>query len=115
MIWGGTETAVTIIAASIPSLRKLFQSLRSSGKSNSYKYSGSYPLHSSKGHTMLSKGGNTSSAVREEHKLDDRSDKSILGGSSWTGSNIKQTNEITVSYEDKSLRDNPREVHSTIP
>ncbi|KAK2766965.1 hypothetical protein FQN54_006281 [Arachnomyces sp. PD_36] len=115
VIWGGSETAVTIVAASIPSLRKLFQSLRSSDRSGSYKYSGSYPLSSSKGHSVLSKGNNNVSVIRDEHKHDDRSDKSILGGASWSGSNIKQTNEILVSYEDKSYRDRPNQVHSTLP
>ncbi|ORY01418.1 hypothetical protein BCR34DRAFT_605914 [Clohesyomyces aquaticus] len=99
LIWTMVETAITIIAASIPFLRVLVRDSTSAGRAS--KPTGhSYQLHSTPGKIMSSR------VQRRDRGNDDLSDKSILGASDSgtalpsadTGGIMKQQ-EIHVEWE----------------
>ncbi|KZF19790.1 hypothetical protein L228DRAFT_271109 [Xylona heveae TC161] len=105
LIWAAAETGATLVAASIPSLRILFIRIRSTrGGSGGQGYSDSYKLSENTKSTNskrnpFSHGYRTShSAAAERTKRDDQSDKSILGAAA-DDPQIKQTHEVTISYQ----------------
>ncbi|KAL2007978.1 hypothetical protein VTN00DRAFT_7960 [Thermoascus crustaceus] len=110
LLWAAAETGLTIVAVSLPSLRALLTKLRSSRNySSGREQSNGYQLSSGGGkvRNSISRGGVFSGNYRNKGtvlptKRDDQSDKSILSaaqGGNGTKSYIKQTNEITISYD----------------
>jgi len=110
LLWAAVETGLTMVAVSLPSLRALVTKLRSSRNySSGREQSNGYQLSSSgtKARVSVSRGGVFSGNYRSKGtvlptKRDDHSDKSILGaaeGGNGTNSYIKQTNEVTITYE----------------
>ncbi|KAK3364700.1 putative integral membrane protein [Lasiosphaeria hispida] len=113
-IWGNAETTVTIIAASIPTLRVL---IRDATNSRRYYQSGSKGTGTNSSRTKKSKaatgpGSNTVVTVsggplsshdpeRQKQRHDDGSDRSILGSSEKVGK-IVRTNDFSVEYHKSS-------------
>ncbi|KAF7588697.1 hypothetical protein BBP40_005296 [Aspergillus hancockii] len=103
LIWASAETGLTIFAASIPSLRVLF--IRISSSYDRTDEPSSY--HNSSKRSRNHRSGASGSRHRDPYRYgesitladrqDDNSIKSILGSSG-----IKQTQEITVTYEQDS-------------
>lgn len=119
LIWGLAESAITIVAASIPFLRMLVREV-SSGYASRGKYTGnSYQLQ----HQSHGPSSGTRSKVKADPGIyeteigrndDTGSDKSILGDKdAQTAGQIVQTQEVRVEYGDSSdeasLRDNKLE------
>ena len=110
-MWSYAETAVTVIAASIPVLRVLVREASKaygSGRGETYKLSGAgrHTTHTrcqatarraSRGNKLQDVFGNGVSS------LDDLSDRSILG-ETRKESAITQTTEVMVHYSDRSTR-----------
>ncbi|KAK3934691.1 hypothetical protein QBC46DRAFT_299422 [Diplogelasinospora grovesii] len=117
VIWGSAETAITIMAASIPVLRVLVREVKTatrrrygeSTNSDTYhkKSYGAGTVQRANTVTMVtsdykhgiqsSNAGSFPSFVRE----DDSSDKSIIGAHKASGK-ILQTQEITVRYHERT-------------
>lgn len=108
LIWAITESAITIMAASIPFIRLMVKDISTRGGSRSQTYSNkaSYQLadRPSLGNKMSTKTdikahmgafGRDSTNI----KSDDQSDRSILGDMNGHG-RITQTKEITIAYSE---------------
>ncbi|KAI0174031.1 hypothetical protein BJ166DRAFT_574367 [Pestalotiopsis sp. NC0098] len=103
--WGAAETAVTVIATSIPILRALFSELRSTARSNS-KGTGKDAMPASQ--SRFSRMSKTPAVVvnararpvsqQELNEGDSDSDRSI-----WPGGKpyIMKTDEITLTYDER--------------
>ncbi|KAI4604391.1 hypothetical protein KJ359_000529 [Pestalotiopsis sp. 9143b] len=103
--WGAAETAVTVIATSIPILRALFSELRSTARSNS-KGTGKDAMPGSQ--SRFSRMSKTPAVVvnararpvsqQELNEGDSDSDRSI-----WPGGKpyIMKTDEITLTYDER--------------
>ncbi|KAJ8113021.1 hypothetical protein OPT61_g4754 [Boeremia exigua] len=108
LIWAMTESAITIVAASIPFMRLMMQDLTSRGGSRgrSYGNTGSYQLKDrpSAGHSI-----GTKTEIKAQPaayykdttrvKSDDQSDRSILRDAK-DAENITQTREVTIAYSE---------------
>ncbi|KAF3015872.1 hypothetical protein E8E14_008475 [Neopestalotiopsis sp. 37M] len=131
--WGAAETAVTVIATSIPILRALFSELRSTARSNSKGGTGKDAMPgNSYSQSRLSRMSKTPAGVlvssrparpisqQELNEEDSDSDRSI-----WPGGKpyIMKTDEITLTYDDRRRdeehgyemghvgRDSPKDTH----
>lgn len=104
-IWGNAESCVTIIAASIPILRVLVRDAKTSYRSyyvsepndnNNTALTGSRV----RGQNSVVVTGGRRDSNHAGNKLDDGSEKSILGGSTSPGKIIRK-NEVVVEYQDR--------------
>ena len=100
LIWAAAETAVIIIAASIPFLRLGLKELQGVSKKKSRSYNMDFT--SNNFHTF---GGTSATRTRihtaaegKAVRPDDRSDKSILGTRAASSTDIVRTCEISVEY-----------------
>lgn len=91
LIWGTAESAVTIIAASIPILRVLVSDFHSSARK--YYNQNSEPTTTRKSKTTTNRT-QTRTIIRSE-RPDDASERSIVAA---TGQGIVATSEIEVEY-----------------
>ncbi len=103
-----TESAITIVAASIPFMRLMMQDLTSRGGSRgpSYGNTGSYQL---KDRPSAGRSIGTKTEIKAQANVyykdtthvkgDDQSDRSILRDTK-DGENITQTREITIAYSE---------------
>jgi hypothetical protein len=98
LIWGLSETSITIVAASIPFLRVLVREKSSHGRSYQLG-SSSHPYDVSS--RSKSAGFHMEPVVKR--KTDESSDKSILNEAGPGG--IVQTNEIRIEYGSDEERD----------
>lgn len=110
LIWAITESAITIIAASIPFMRLMMQDLSTRGGSRSrgqsYGNAGSYQLAD---HPSSRRNMGTKTDIKAHHstygrdavhtKGDDESDRSILRDTKDSG-RITQVNEVTIAYSE---------------
>jgi hypothetical protein len=103
--WGAAETAVTVIATSIPILRALFKELRSTARSYGKSTSKDGMPHS-RSHITKSVAHVHSRPrpVSQEGLNDSDSDRSI-----WPGGKpyIMKTDEITLTYDDRPAGKEP--------
>ena len=124
-IWGNAESAVTIIAASIPILRVLVREVRSTARRyyvSKEGGTGSSGLRSRTGrntqhNTVVISGGNLTSSRHHSHVpskvQDDSSDKSILSDGPYSknaNGRIVRTNEINVAYQSRKDADSDYEM-----
>jgi len=115
-IWGNAESAVTIIAASIPILRVLVREVRSTARRyyvSKEGGTGSNTQHN----TVVISGGNLTSSRHHSHVpskvQDDSSDKSILSDGPYSknaNGRIVRTNEINVAYQSRKDADSDYEM-----
>ncbi|KAK0624516.1 hypothetical protein B0T17DRAFT_492545 [Bombardia bombarda] len=114
-IWGNAESAITIIAASIPILRVLIRDVaqtrryHKTGIGGKTGMSGSTKLPSTVV-TTVSGGRDKGDIARKKRDLDDDSDKSILGNDGdrtprTAGNKIVQTNDFSVEYHQRKDSD----------
>lgn len=108
LIWAMTESAITIVAASIPFMRLMMKDITSRGASRdqSYGNTGSYRLADRPGmgrnmgtKTAIKAQTNVYGKATSHVKSDDESDKSILRDAKDNG-RITQTNEVTIAYSE---------------
>lgn len=100
--WGTAETAITIVASSIPVLRVLIRRLRSSAE-GCYEVHGSCPIHSGTGGraamhgaVITISGGRARGGAAESSE----SQRSFEMESGMTGK-IVRTNEVRVEVQDR--------------
>jgi hypothetical protein len=105
-IWSGSETAVTIVAASIPFLRVLVRNISRKATKKYYRNAGNeLDVMSANNSTKV----RTVTVARGKHaeapgRADDRSDKSILGEEVMNGDNVIVHREFYISYPDQESR-----------
>ncbi|KAF2453484.1 hypothetical protein BDY21DRAFT_126629 [Lineolata rhizophorae] len=121
LIWAAAETAITIIAASIPFLRLLIKAATSSLTNSPYGRSGSYNLQ----RLSVRRDGTTSSRTatvqcgiaepvsKKQDDRSDRSDKSILGVLNPTKTDIVHVQEVKIEYHDREDEESQREPEQT--
>ncbi|KAH7121084.1 hypothetical protein B0J11DRAFT_56634 [Dendryphion nanum] len=107
LIWGLAESAITIMAASIPFMRLLIREVSSrsgsNGRSNKKSSANTYQLQDRSHHSNL--GNKTKAETDIYHKQlagkdDEGSDKSILGEARGYQGKIMQTSEVRIEYGD---------------
>jgi len=95
LIWSGSESAVTISAASIPFLRLMIKEVSNAGR----YYAEDYGLGPISGRNVVIESDRTrKSSRRNDDRRSDRSDRSIFGDG-IPGNGIMQTDEVVIEYE----------------
>jgi len=117
LIWAGCETAVTIMAASIPYYRLAFKDIAKKSKSrlqqSDYKLSDTSGTRrlASKGHhgtkTSRSRAACTVVVESAQQNWDSWSDKELVKDSKEPGNaGILRIQKVSVNYEDADVEDN---------